>query len=260
MLSITRIFGPRTSSDKEVRNPQPSPRTSPRKLCLDDDDCPAPTDATKRLIEAVGRRRRDSSSAEKQVRLDDARKAISDGAEVDILLNRKYPTLLYQVVMHGDTDLDMIRLLVASGADLQLSMIVGDDGFYWPAEGALSMALMQRQYQAARLLVELGADVNQENSFREFVCASDEDFDEEMVALAKTMFDAGGNCDYEFTDAIRANPCSSPRYLTYLENWWDDATPKLVDLLDQWMAERSELQFEHDTSPAIGPTKRQGRL
>lgn len=84
--------------------------------------------------------------------LDEMAKAISDGADVNAYSgNYKYPRLVLVAACMGEND--KVRLLAEAGANL-------DIGSKHTADTALGVAAFQSRYETMHLLLELGADPN----------------------------------------------------------------------------------------------------
>lgn len=203
------------------------------------------------------------------ISLEEVRAALADGADPNMELegNLKYPTLLVQVALFGDRHLPIIRALVKAGAELHDM----PEGHYTPGDDVLGTALMQDQYKAAALLIDLGADVNRHGHFGEFLSGLDGGATSEQVALARKMFDAGGHCDRETLASLRWEEDAGDPFcrqydpetcyqLTDSPDAYCPGNKNFLDLLEEWMAERRAKAMDSALPPAAEQPRARERL
>lgn len=230
-------------------------------------DPPSPNERLRRAIED----RFACFPDEEGIDLEEVRAALADGADPNMALDGpgwlKYPTLLVQVALFGDRHLPIIRELVEAGAEIHDM----PEGHYTPGDDVLGTALMQRQYKAAALLVDLGADVNRHATFDCFLCGLSDGATAEEVGLARKMFDAGGHCDEDTLACLRWEEYAGQTFfrqydpetcyqLTDSPDAYCPGNKNFLDLLEEWMAERRAQAMDASLPPAAEQPRARERL
>lgn len=176
------------------------------------------------------------------------RQALLDGADPDCDINDyKYPTLLVHEVVEQrcdvgvPVDFEVMDLLIDAGADIHVETphAVGD--------GAFGFAVAQGFYKAAHHLISRGAEVDRYNVFWEFVLYNG-DFNDQDIELVRAMVMTGVECGelIEEMRTRRSENCSSDStyFLTDRDEYWLSESPTMIDLLEQWVAEREATKLD----------------
>lgn len=223
------------------------PQTGGKRKCLNEDirlkiwdgEGQAPDEPTICLVQAFESKqnRRDITySAEfLHKRLEDAQRAIDDGAKIDFIFNGKYPTIFYTAVLYGDDDLDMVRLLAEAGATNDITSLEVPPGrnLYQVSDTVLGQALSQHQYKAARLLVEeFGVDPNGDGEVLQLLWDLRDDnypinlsyaYERERCALLRCMI---MHCTDDALSSLDLTPFQEAEDVYNTEAWCQETFPR----------------------------------